>query len=437
MPWVRPWDSWPPWVFSGITPSRAMALPPSRKSLASPMPQKPSASSQDRQLKLNPSYSSATSTSLGRNDVRVHRCADWPSTCGSWVSVVWSQSVRSMIWVPTASNSTGCLGHVLGDVDGRHDHRDRAVARDVAVVEPERSGDHPGVQVVVHGHRIAVDGRRIECRVCALVQRDPAERLPRGAVPVEVPLCVQRQHVRRRRRAERHLPAGGAGAPGRGHLAFLHQLLERCLPQRAEAQHVAGHAGGDGHHRRDHRAAGTEGVHAAVDPRRTNSQCALQRGHAAFAHAGDVEARVGGQPVDVVECQAGVGDRGLARLDGQRQRRNHQPAAEPRRADAGDRRAVLELLSGQRRPHVAAEILRCDLVDRRCGPGFFSAVGRKSGSQTSVDLLERDLDGLARARARRGRIRRCWWSTEPGDPRRRRPGPPRRAAGGRGSRSGG
>ena len=65
MPWVRPCESWPPWVFSGITPSRAMFLPPSRKSLASPMPQKPSASSHDRQLKVNPSYSSATSTSLG------------------------------------------------------------------------------------------------------------------------------------------------------------------------------------------------------------------------------------------------------------------------------------------------------------------------------------------------------------------------------------
>ena len=77
------------------------------------MPQKPSASSHDRQLNEKPSYSWATSTSLGRNEVRVQRCADWPSTCGSWVIVVWSQSVRSMIWVPTASNSTGFLGMSL------------------------------------------------------------------------------------------------------------------------------------------------------------------------------------------------------------------------------------------------------------------------------------------------------------------------------------
>src|SRR5215469_10790158 len=52
MPWVRPWESWPPWVFSGSRPSLAMFFPPSRKSLASPIPQKPSASIQDRQLNV-------------------------------------------------------------------------------------------------------------------------------------------------------------------------------------------------------------------------------------------------------------------------------------------------------------------------------------------------------------------------------------------------
>src|SRR5690606_10618531 len=55
MPWVRPWESCPPWVLSGRAPSRAMFLPPSRKSLASPMPQKPRASIQDRQLMVKPS----------------------------------------------------------------------------------------------------------------------------------------------------------------------------------------------------------------------------------------------------------------------------------------------------------------------------------------------------------------------------------------------
>ena len=41
--------------------------------------------------------------------------------------------------------------------------------------------------------------------------------------------------------------------------------------------------------------------------------------------------------------QSRVGDGGLAGVDGQRQRRHHQAAAEPRRADAGDRGLVLEL----------------------------------------------------------------------------------------------
>ena len=51
MPWVRPWDSWPPWVLTGISPSSAMRFPPSRKSFASPISQNPRASIQDRQLK--------------------------------------------------------------------------------------------------------------------------------------------------------------------------------------------------------------------------------------------------------------------------------------------------------------------------------------------------------------------------------------------------
>ena len=35
--------------------------------------------------------------------VRDQRCADWPSTCGSCVTVSWSQETRSVICVPTAS----------------------------------------------------------------------------------------------------------------------------------------------------------------------------------------------------------------------------------------------------------------------------------------------------------------------------------------------
>ncbi len=44
-PWRRPPESWPPAVFSGSTPSRAMAPPPSMNGPLSPRPQNPSASS--------------------------------------------------------------------------------------------------------------------------------------------------------------------------------------------------------------------------------------------------------------------------------------------------------------------------------------------------------------------------------------------------------
>src|SRR4029078_12176573 len=77
---------------------------------APPISQNPSASSHETALNVNPSYSSATSTSAGRSDVRVQRCAAWPSTCGSWVSVSWSHEMRSVICVPTASTGMAGLG---------------------------------------------------------------------------------------------------------------------------------------------------------------------------------------------------------------------------------------------------------------------------------------------------------------------------------------
>ncbi len=130
---------------------------------------------------------------------------------------------------------------------------------------------------------------------------------------------------------------------------------------------MAGHAGRDGHHGGDDGTAGSEGVHAAVDPCRADAERALERGHAAFAHAGDVQSRVGRQPVDVVQRQTGVGDRGFARVDGERQWRHHQAAAEPGRADAGDRRVLLELRGGQRCADEAAEVGGRDLVGRAAG----------------------------------------------------------------------
>src|SRR5207302_1248083 len=81
--------------------------PPSRKAGASPTPQKPSASSQVSALNVNPSYSSATSTSDCVSDVRLHRCAAGPKMLVRWVMVPWSHDWRSSTFVPTASTSTG------------------------------------------------------------------------------------------------------------------------------------------------------------------------------------------------------------------------------------------------------------------------------------------------------------------------------------------
>jgi hypothetical protein len=71
-PCSRPPGSWPPWVFTGSSPSRAMDAPPSMKGPLSPRPQDPSASSHDMVSQLKPSYSSATSTSAERRSVRDH-----------------------------------------------------------------------------------------------------------------------------------------------------------------------------------------------------------------------------------------------------------------------------------------------------------------------------------------------------------------------------
>jgi hypothetical protein len=73
---------------------------------------------------------------------------------------------------------------------------------------------------------------------------------------------------------------------------------------------------------------------------------------------------VGRQAVDVIESQPGIGDRGLACRDGQRQRRHHQSSTDLRHADPGERHLVFELLRREHRPHVLTEAFRRDLVDR-------------------------------------------------------------------------
>ena len=84
-------------------PSRAMRSPPSMNGPPSPLPQNPSASSQHSVMKLNPSYSSATSTSAGVRSVRVHSCAAASRNAIVVRSSHWSHDGRPWIAVPTAS----------------------------------------------------------------------------------------------------------------------------------------------------------------------------------------------------------------------------------------------------------------------------------------------------------------------------------------------
>jgi hypothetical protein len=158
---------------------------------------------------------------------------------------------------------------------------------------------------------------------------------------------------------------------------------------------MPGQPAGDGEHRGDHRAAGAERLDAAVVPRRPNAKRGFQRGDPAFAEAAEVAAAgVGRQAIDVVDRQAGVGDRGLAGRDGQRQRWHHQPPPDFRHADSGERHLVFEFLRGQHRPHELSEPLRFDLVDRQ-RRGFCVCDETEQRQPDVLVLLEDDLHLLA------------------------------------------
>src|SRR5947199_29610 len=75
----------------------------------------------------------------------------------------------------------------------------------------------PAVQELAHAERVAVDRRRVESRVRALVQGNPAQRLPGGPVAVKVTLGVLGQGRRRppsRRTRSPASPAAAAAPPG-------------------------------------------------------------------------------------------------------------------------------------------------------------------------------------------------------------------------------
>ena len=92
---------------------------------------------------------------------------------------------------------------------------------------------------------------------------------------------------------------------------------------------------GDGQHRGEHRATLPGNLHPAVEPGRADAQRLLERGDAALGVAAGAQgARVRREAVDVGQLEAGVGDRGEARVDRQRERVAHEPPADLRHADA-------------------------------------------------------------------------------------------------------
>ena len=71
-------------------------------------------------------------------------------------------------------------------VDVRQHQGGRPVTVDVAVVEAQRVGDHPRVEVAGQGQRLAEDGLRIEGGVPAVGQGDLPQLFPGGPVVVKV-----------------------------------------------------------------------------------------------------------------------------------------------------------------------------------------------------------------------------------------------------------
>jgi hypothetical protein len=106
---------------------------------------------------------------------------------------------------------------------------------------------------------------------------------------------------------------------------------------------VPAQPGGDREHGGGDRADLPRHLAPAVDPGGPQLQRLGQRRDPAFAHARRAHRGVSGEAVDLVEVETRVRHRGQARVDGQRDRVDHEPAPHARLADAGQRDPVLVL----------------------------------------------------------------------------------------------
>ena len=142
---------------------------------------------------------------------------------------------------------------------------------------------------------------------------------------------------------------------------------------------MAAQPGRDREHGGDDGAALPGRVARAVDPGRLELQRLGERADTAFGETGRPHpARVGGQPVDVVEGEPGVRDRGQAGVDGQPQRVDHQPAPHARLPDPSQHDPFLKLRG--RSPGAGG----ADVTVGRDGEGLVRPLG--------VGLEQRDVD---------------------------------------------
>ena len=283
----------------------------------------------------------------------------------------------------------------------------------VAVVEPERGGDGPRREVVVHRHRLPVDGGRVERSVPPPVDRDQPEHLAGGAVAVQVLVGVHADPVGGGHGAEGGAPFAERARDRRPLAAAATAAAPACAACAARAakvdsqtvrKHSTWRQRPDGH-----RHGG--GDDRAARPGRSPPpliQVGWMRSASSMALAPPslmpppLEPGIGRQAVDVLEREPGVGDRLEAGVDGERERVDHEPPADRRPTDAAEDGPVLEALVAERgagdRPHRFG-----DPVDRVDRP---RQLEERAATRPRAARTGRRPPG--RSGRRRARSRRCW-----------------------------
>ena len=272
----------------------------------------------------------------------------------------------------------GRVVQVVGDVAVRHDDGGRPVARRIAVEEAQRRRDDARRQVVVERQGIGVDRLGVQRGVAATVDGDLTQLLAGQPELVHATLPDHGDPVGGRHCAEGERPLHEA--PEAGHAATATSTatagsadalpapgaLGGALGDGPVDQDVAGQAGRHRERRRHDGAHLRRPLATAVVPvqRQAEGVLDLWRRRAAEARRAGAHARVGGEAVDVVTAEPGIGNGGQRRLHRQVEVGAAQASAHGGLPDARDDGASLQRLLDRCRAHDVPS-------------------GVKSGSQTS------------------------------------------------------